>query len=155
MKEKKISSFSRLMEFAKNYKSFTYISLVLSAVSSVLALLPFYYIWKIIKEVLDVMPNFQNATGIVKNGAFAVAFALLSMLIYIAALLCSHTSAFRVQANMRKQMMHKIVTLSLGEIEKSEAVASQTVNDCSSATETYLAHQLPDMVGSIVTPIGL
>lgn len=67
MKEKKISSFSRLMEFAKNYKSFTYISLVLSAVSSVLALLPFYYIWKIIKEVLDVMPNFQNATELLKT----------------------------------------------------------------------------------------
>ena len=114
MKEKKESSFSRLMGFAENYKSFTYISLVLSAVSSVLALLPFYYIWKIIKEVLDIMPNFQNTTGIVENGVLAVAFALLSMLIYIAALLCSHTSAFRVQANMRKQMMHKIVTLSLG-----------------------------------------
>lgn len=156
MKEKKISSFSRLMEFAENYKSFTYISLMLSAVSSVLALLPFYYIWKIIKEVLDVMPNFQNATGIVKNGAFAVIFALLSMLIYIAALLCSHTSAFRVQANMRKQMMHKIVTLPLGEIEKiGSGKLRKTVNDCSSATETYLAHQLPDMVGSIVTPIGL
>ena len=78
------------------------------------------------------------------------------MLIYIAALLCSHTSAFRVQANMRKQMMHKIVTLSLGEIEKiGSGKLRKTVNDCSSATETYLAHQLPDMVGSIVTPIGL
>ena len=156
MKEKKESSFSRLMGFAENYKSFTYISLVLSAVSSVLALFPFYYIWKIIKEVLDVMPNFQNATGIVKNGVFAVIFALLSMLIYIAALLCSHTSAFRVQANMRKQMMHKIVTLPLGEIEKiGSGKLRKTVNDCSAATETYLAHQLPDMVGSIVTPIGL
>lgn len=156
MKEKKESSFSRLMGFAKDYKSFTYISLMLSTVSSVLALLPFYYIWKIIKEVLDVMPNFQNETGIVKNGAFAVIFALLSMLIYIAALLCSHTSAFRVQANMRKQMMHKIVTLPLGEIEKiGSGKLRKTVNDCSSATETYLAHQLPDMVGSIVTPIGL
>ena len=156
MKEKKKSSFSRLMEFAKNYKSFTYISLVLSAVSSVLALFPFYYIWKIIKEVLDVMPNFENATDIVKNGVFAVIFALLSMLIYIVALLCSHTSAFRVQANMRKQMMHKIVTLPLGEIEKiGSGKLRKTVNDCSAATETYLAHQLPDMVGSIVTPIGL
>ena len=102
------------------------------------------------------MPNFQNTTGIVENGVLAVAFALLSMLIYIAALLCSHTSAFRVQANMRKQMMHKIVTLSLGEIEKiGSGKLRKTVNDCSSATETYLAHQLPDMVGSMVTPIGL
>lgn len=156
IERKKESSFSRLMGFAENYKSFTYISLVLSAVSSVLALFPFYYIWKIIKEVLDVMPNFENATDIVKNGVFAVIFALLSMLIYIVALLCSHTSAFRVQANMRKQMMHKIVTLPLGEIEKiGSGKLRKTVNDCSAATETYLAHQLPDMVGSIVTPIGL
>ena len=91
MKEKKESNFSRLMDYAENYRYFTYISLVLSAVSSVLALLPFYYIWKIIKEVLDVMPNFENATGIVKNGVTAVVFAALSMLIYIVALMCSHT----------------------------------------------------------------
>lgn len=156
MKEKKESNFSRLMDYAENYKYFTYISLVLSAVSSALALLPFYYIWKIIKEVLDVMPNFENATGIVKNGVTAVVFAALSMLIYIVALMCSHTSAFRVQANMRKQMMHKIIQLPLGEIEKfGSGKLRKIVNDCSGATETYLAHQLPDMVGSVVTPIGL
>lgn len=156
MKEKKESNFSRLMDYAENYKYFTYISLVLSAVSSALALLPFYYIWKIIKEVLEVMPNFENAAGIVKNGVIAVVFAVLSMIIYIASLMCSHTSAFRVQANMRKQMMHKIVQLPLGEIEKfGSGKLRKIVNDCSAATETYLAHQLPDMVGSIITPIGL
>lgn len=156
MKEKKESNFSRLMDYAENYKYFTYISLVLSAVSSALALLPFYYIWKIIKEVLEVMPNFENAAGIVKNGVIAVVFAVLSMIIYIASLMCSHTSAFRVQANMRKQMMHKIVQLPLGEIEKfGSGKLRKIVNDCSGATETYLAHQLPDMVGSVVTPIGL
>ena len=156
MKEKKESNFSRLMDYAENYRYFTYISLALSAVSSALALLPFYYIWKIIREVLDVMPNFENATGIVKNGVTAVVFAALSMLIYIVALMCSHTSAFRVQANMRKQMMHKIIQLPLGEIEKfGSGKLRKIVNDCSAATETYLAHQLPDMVGSVVTPIGL
>lgn len=156
MKEKKESNFSRLIDYAENYRYFTYISLVLSAVSSALALLPFYYIWKIIKEVLEVMPNFENAAGIVKNGVIAVVFAVLSMIIYIASLMCSHTSAFRVQANMRKQMMHKIVQLPLGEIEKfGSGKLRKIVNDCSAATETYLAHQLPDMVGSIITPIGL
>ncbi|WP_290913213.1 ABC transporter ATP-binding protein [Eubacterium sp.] len=156
MKEKKESNFSRLIDYAENYRYFTYISLLLSAVSSALALLPFYYIWKIIKEVLEVMPNFENAAGIVKNGVIAVVFAVLSMIIYIASLMCSHTSAFRVQANMRKQMMHKIVQLPLGEIEKfGSGKLRKIVNDCSAATETYLAHQLPDMVGSIITPIGL
>lgn len=156
MKEKNESNFLRLMGFAENYKCLTYISLLLSGVSSALALLPFYYIWKIIKEVLEVMPNFENAADIVKNGIFAVVFAALSMMIYIASLMCSHTSAFRVQANMRKQMMHKIVQLPLGEIEKfGSGKLRKIVNDCSAATETYLAHQLPDMVGSIITPIGL
>lgn len=156
MKEKNESNFLRLMGFAENYKCLTYISLLLSGVSSALALLPFYYIWKIIKEVLEVMPNFENAADIVKNGIFAVVFAALSMMIYIASLMCSHTSAFRVQANMRKQMMHKIVQLPLGEIEKfGSGKLRKIVNDCSAATETYLAHQLPDMVGSVVTPVGL
>lgn len=156
MKEKNESNFFRLMGFAEKYKCLTYISLLLSGVSSALALLPFYYIWKIIKEVLEVMPNFENAVGIVKNGVIAVVFAVLSMIIYIASLMCSHTSAFRVQANMRKQMMHKIVQLPLGEIEKfGSGKLRKIVNDCSAATETYLAHQLPDMVGSIITPIGL
>ena len=77
MKEKKESNFSRLMDYAENHRYFTYISLVLSAVSSALALLPFYYIWKIIKEVLEVMPNFQNETGIVKNGVMAVVVSIL------------------------------------------------------------------------------
>lgn len=156
LKEKNESNFLRLMGFAENYKCLTYISLLLSGVSSALALLPFYYIWKIIKEVLEVMPNFENAAGIIKNGVIAVVFAVLSMIIYIASLMCSHTSAFRVQANMRKQMMHKIVQLPLGEIEKfGSGKLRKIVNDCSGATETYLAHQLPDMVGSVVTPIGL
>lgn len=156
MKEKNESNFLRLMGFAEKYKCLTYISLLLSGVSSALALLPFYYIWKIIKEVLEVMPNFENAADIVKNGVIAVVFAVLSMIIYIASLMCSHTSAFRVQANMRKQMMHKIVQLPLGEIEKfGSGKLRKIVNDCSAATETYLAHQLPDMVGSIITPIGL
>ena len=156
MNKKKQTDLSRLMMYAQKYKYFTYASLILSAISSVLALLPFYYLWKIIKEVLDVMPNFSSATGIVKNGAMAVVFSVLSMFIYICALMCSHTSAFRVQANLKKEMMHHIVTLPLGEVEKfGSGKLRKTVNDCSAATETYLAHQLPDMIGSYVTPVGL
>ena len=156
MKEKKQSDFSRLMGYAGGYKYFTYASLVLSGISSALALVPFYYLWKIIKEVLDVMPNFENATGIVKNGVMAVVFSVASMLIYVIALMCSHISAFRVQANLRKEMMHHIVTLPLGQAEKfGSGKLRKTVNDCSASTETYLAHQMPDMIGSYVTPVGL
>lgn len=155
-KEKEPSSLSRLTAYAGGYKYLTYASQLLSAISALFALVPFYYLWKIIKEVLEVMPDFENAQNIVKNGRLAVLFAVLSLVIYICSLLCSHLSAFRIQSNLKKELMQKIVSLPVGSIE---AVGSgklrKTVEESTAATETYLAHQLPDMAGSIVTPIGL
>lgn len=81
---------------AGKHNVFTYVSWVLSSVSALVALLPFIYIWRIIKEVLDVSPNFSAATELVHNGIMAVVFALLLFLIYICGLLCSHLAAFRV-----------------------------------------------------------
>ena len=108
MKEKKQdkspSAFGRLMEYAGRFKSLTYLSLILSALSSVLALLPFVCIWRIIREVLEVQPDFSRATGIVRNGWMAVAFAVLAWLVYVGALVCSHGSAFRTAANMKKEL---------------------------------------------------
>lgn len=153
---KKKSSLAVLMEYAGGYKILTYLSWILSAISAVFALVPYYFIWKIIKEVLESMPDFSNMSGVVKNGWSAVIFAVLSMAIYICALLCSHFSAFRVQANLRKKMTHHIVTLPLGAIESfGSGKVRKIITECSEATETYLAHQLPDMAGAVVTPIGL
>ena len=144
------------MEYAGNYKYFTYSSWILSAISAAFALVLFYYLWKIIKEVLDVMPHFENATNIIHNEFMAVFFAIFSMVIYIIALMCSHTAAFRVQANLRKAMMHYIAKLPLGAVESvGSGKLRKIVNESSASTETYLAHQLPDMVGSYITPIGL
>lgn len=155
-KEKTKSSLSLLMEYAGGYKVFTYLSWILSGISAAFALVSFYFIWKIIKEVLLVIPNFKEATGVTRNGWMAVIFAVLSMLIYVGALMCSHTAAFRVQANLRKTMLHHIVKLPLGVIESmGSGKVRKTVDECSASTETYLAHQLPDMVGAYVTPLGL
>ncbi len=153
---KKQSNFSRLMNYAGPYKGLVCLSWILSAISAVLALLPFYYLWKIIQEVLDVMPDFAQATGLTHNGWMALITAVASMLVYIAGLMCSHIAAFRVQANLRKGMMSHIMTLPLGVMERlGSGKVRKTVNECSASTETYLAHQLPDMVGAYVTPVGL
>lgn len=152
----KKSNLSILMDYAGKYKILMYISYILSGCSAALALFPFYYIWKIIKEVIEVMPNYQNAVHIVHNGWMACIFSLLSMLLYFAALMCSHFVAFRVQVNLRKKMMHHIVTLPMGVLEQmGSGKVRKIVNDCSQATETYLAHQLPDMVQGYITPVGL
>lgn len=156
MKEKKRNSFSVLMHYAGSNKYFSYAAIVLAVISAWIALIPFYDIWRIIKEVLEVRPNFSEATNISRYGWQAVGFALLGMVFYIAALMCSHKAAFRVQANMRIDMMKHIMKLPLGYVEaEGTGKIRKIVTDSSSATETFLAHNLPDKAVSVATPIGL
>lgn len=153
---KKQSNLSKLFEYAGRYKYLTIASWILSAVSALVALVPFVYIWEIIREVLEVAPDFSRAVDLVHFGWMAVLFSVLSMLIYIGGLLCSHLAAFRVQTNIRSQTMHHIVTLPMGFMDSvGSGKLRKIVNESSAATETYLAHQLPDMAGAIATPVGL
>ena len=111
---KKRSDFSRLMGYAGNYRYFTYASWVLSAVSALVALVPFVYIWKILRDVLNAAPDYAQAVNIPHYGWMAVLFAVLSYLIYIAALMCSHLSAFRVATNLRLAVSEHLAVLPLG-----------------------------------------
>ena len=155
-KEKKESAFSRLMKYAQGYKGYTYTSLVLSAVSAILALFPFIYLWKIIKEVIAVMPDFSQATGIVHNGWMAVLMALISMLLYFVALLCSHRAAFRIATNMKLESLAHVRKLPIGPIESiGSGKMRKVILESAAATETYLAHQLPDTVYAMITPVVL
>ena len=144
------------MDYAGNHRYFTYSSWILSAVSAIIALVPFWYIWKIIREVLAVAPDFSRAQDLTRNGWMAVLFSVLSVLVYIAGLMCSHIAAFRVASNIRKAAMQHIVKLPLGFAESfGSGKLRKIVNESSAATETYLAHRLPDKAGAIATPIGL
>lgn len=144
------------MGYAGKHKYFTYASWVLAALSAFVALLPFIYIWKIVKEVLDVAPNFSEAVGLVKNGVMAMVFAVAAFLIYICALLCSHLAAFRVATNMRIATTEHIAKLPLGYVDSfGSGKLRKIINDSTGATENYLAHQLPDKYAAIATPIGL
>ena len=153
---KKQSDLSRLMGYAGRHKYFTYASWVLSAASALLALVPFWYIWKIIKEVLDVAPDFSGATGLVHNGVMAVVFAVASFLVYICALMCSHLAAFRVATNLRLTVTEHIAKLPLGFVDSfGSGKLRKIISDSTGLTETYLAHQLPDKYGALATPLGL
>ena len=156
MKDEKQSVMSRLMDMAGNHKYFSYASCVLAAISAWIALIPFYDVWRMIKEILEVRPDFSKATHITSYGWQAVGFALLAMAFYIAALMCSHKAAFRVQANMRMKMMEHIMRLPLGYVEaEGTGKIRKVVTESSAATETFLAHNLPDKVISKATPVGL
>lgn len=153
---KKESSLSKLFAYAGKFRYLTIASWILSVISAWLALVPFYYIWRIMKEVLSVASNFGKAAHLKEYGWAAVGFAILSMLVYVCALMCSHLAAFRVQANIRTSLMRHILTLPMGFLDKDgTGKIRKIVNESSAATETYLAHQLPDQAGAIATPAGL
>ena len=153
---KKESSLSKLLAYAGKFRYLTIASWILSVISAWLALVPFYYIWRIMKEVLSVAPDFGKAAHLKEYGWAAVGFAILSMLVYVFALMCSHLAAFRVQANIRTSLMRHILTLPMGFLDKDgTGKIRKIVNESSAATETYLAHQLPDQAGAIATPAGL
>ena len=153
---KKQSDLSRLMGYAGNYRYFTYASWVLSAVSALVALVPFVYIWKILRDVLNAAPDYAQAVNIPHYGWMAVLFAVLSYLIYIAALMCSHLSAFRVATNLRLAVSEHLAVLPLGFAETfGSGKLRKIIHESTGAAETYLAHQLPDQYNAIATPVGL
>lgn len=146
----------RLFEYAENYKYLTIASWILATVSAFIALVPFYYIWRLIKEVIRVSPDFDKAQNLSAYGWLAVGSAVLAMLIYMGGLICSHLAAFHVQATMRSRLMRHIMSLPLGFMdEDGSGKVRKIVNESSAATETYLAHQLPDKCVATATPIGL
>ena len=153
---KKQSDLSRLMGYAGNCRYFTYASWVLSAVSALVALVPFVYIWKILRDVLNAAPNYAQAVNIPHYGWMAVLFAVLAYLIYIAALMCSHLSAFRVATNLRLEVSEHLATLPLGFTETfGSGKLRKIIHESTGAAETFLAHQLPDKYNAMATPIGL
>lgn len=153
-KQKKPSPFSVLMGYAGDHKALTYLSLLLSALTGGLAVMPFVYIWRIIKEVIEAAPDFSQAVSITHNGTMAVIFSLICMLVYFGALMCSHLSVFRVAGNIKKTLLRHIADLPIGFADEiGSGKVRRIVTETASSTETFLAHNLPDMAQAIVTPI--
>ena len=153
---KKQSDFSRLMGYAGGHRFFTYASWVLAAVSALLALVPLLYIWRILRDVLAVAPEYSRAVNIPHYGWMAVLFAVLSYAVYVCALLCSHLSAFRVATNLRLAVTEHLSRLPLGFTESfGSGKLRKIIEESTGAAEAYLAHQLPDQYSAMATPVGL
>lgn len=153
---KKQSNLSRLLDYAGTYRILTYLSWVLAAVGALLALVPFGYIWRILREVIEVAPQYENAVHVTQYGWMAVAFAVVAVLTYIAGLMCSHLAAFRIATNLRLAMVKHIATLPLGAIEQfGSGKLRRTISETAGSAETYLAHQLPDQAKAMATIAGL
>ena len=139
-------------QYAGGHKSLITLGRIIAGVSAVLALIPYYDLWRIIRIAVN-----GDDPGKISHYAWqAVILTVASLLIYIVALFCTHIAAFRVQANMRNTLMRRIITLPLGVFdEDGTGKIRRIVNDSTAATETFIAHNLPDKTVAAVTPIGL
>ena len=139
-------------KYAGGHRHLITLGRFIAAISAVLVLIPYYDLWKII----SIAVNGEDTAQISHYAWQAVILTVSSLLIYIVALLCTHIAAFRVQANMRSSLMRRIITLPLGIFdEDGTGKIRRIVNDSTAATETYIAHNLPDKTVAAITPIGL
>ena len=156
MKENKKYILFRLFEYAGAYKWLTLIGVCLTAVSSVTALLPVYYIWKVAKEVILTYPDLKTNPVIIDYAWLAVFWACATMIIYLFGLLLAHLAAFRVARNLRVKTLKHVMTLPLGFFTNTgSGKLRQIIDECAASTETLLAHNIPDLSAAVVSPIAI
>ena len=155
-KERKKGNTAAILEFAGSRKWLTYTGMALSAASQLLGFGPYVCIWLVARDLIAVAPNWAAASNVAMYGWWAVGFALASIVLYFAGLMCTHMAAFRTASNMRKQTTEHLMRLPLGYFDThASGELRRVVDGCASSTETLLAHMLPDVAGSVAMVLGM
>ena len=152
------SGISRLFEFTGSHKPLVVIACVLSAISAVVQLSPFVCIYFAVREILTAAPDMRRAdlSKLAMYGWLAVGLSAAAFLLYFGALMCSHIAAFHTARNMKSQMLHHLVRLPLGyHTANSSGKLRKIIDENAGQTETFIAHQIPDLAGSYVTPAAV
>ena len=151
---KKESVLARLQKYMDGRRALLPLSLAASALSAATGMVPFIFIWLIVRELLTHSGQIAGAE-VINYAWWAAGVAVLSVVLYFIALMSSHLAAFRVESNIRRTAMAKIVDMPLGFFDKNTSGRiRKIIDDDSSTTHTFLAHQLPDLAGSIILPIA-
>lgn len=148
-----MSTLSKLQTYMAGRKPLLPLALFLSAISALAGMVPFILIWLIVRELF-------RGTGyspdlVAFYAWWAAAAAIGSIILYFASLTCSHLAAFRVESNMRRYSMRKIVKMPLGFFESNTTGRiRKIIDENTSITHTFLAHQMPDLAGSVLIPLS-
>ena len=155
MKQKKQSSLARILGYAGGHRNLTLLGCVLSALSAVLGLIPYVCVWLAARDVLETWPALTGVSGSARWGWTAVWTAVISIALYFAALMSTHIAAFRTARNIRRSAMAHVLKLPLGFFTGSQSGRlRKLIDDNAGLTEDLLAHKLPDLAGTIVTPVA-
>ena len=156
MKNQKKNDLAVLLDFAGSYKGLTFLGLGLSGIAMILGMLPYICIWLVARDLISVAPNWTQAAGVSRYGWMAFAFAVSGILVYFFALMCTHLAAFRTASNIRKAGMAHLMKTPLGFFDSNASgLLRNRLDGAASETETLLAHNLADIVGSIAMLIGM
>ena len=155
-KKKEGGGIGELLAYAGDRKLLTYLGMGLSAVSQLLSFGPYVCIWFVARDLIAVAPNWSEAANIAAYGWWAVGFALASIVVYFAGLMCTHLAAFRCASNIRKTTSEHLLKLPLGYFDAhATGELRRIVDGCAASTETLLAHMLPDISGAVAMVAGL
>ena len=156
MKKKKQSDVAVLLEYAGSYKGLTFLGLGLSALAMILGMAPYICIWLVARDLIAAAPDWASASGIARYGWMAFGFAVAGIAVYFAALMCTHLAAFRTASNIRKQGMAHLMKTPLGFFDaNASGLIRNRLDGAASETETLLAHNLADIVGSTAMVISM
>jgi len=156
MKNKKPNDLQVLLGYAGRHKGLTFLGLGLSAVAMILGMLPYICIWLVTRNLIAVAPNWTEAAGVARYGWMAFAFALAGILVYFCALMCTHLAAFRTASNIRKQGMAHLMKAPLGFFDSNASgLLRNRLDGAAAETETLLAHNLADIVGTAAMFIAM
>lgn len=156
MKKEKKSDLAALLGYAGSHKGLTFLGLALSAVSMLLSMAPYIFIWLAARDLIAVAPEWSQAQHVAQYGWLAFAFAVGGILIYFAGLMCTHLAAFRTASNIRKQGVAHVMKAPLGFFDSNASGLIRGRLDAAAAdTETLLAHNLADIVGTVVLFVAM
>ena len=156
MKQKKKSDVSVLLDYAGSHRGLTFLGMFLSAVSMLLSMAPYICIWLVARDLIEAAPNWTEAQSITRYGWLAFASAVGGIVLYFIGLMCTHLAAFRTAANIRKQGVAHVMNAPLGWFDANASGLIRGRLDAAAAdTETLLAHNLADIVGTITLFIAM
>ena len=156
MKQKRKSDVAVLLDYAGSHKGLTFLGLALSAVSMLLSMAPYICIWLAARDLIAVAPDWTAAQSVAQYGWLAFAFAVAGIILYFAGLMCTHLAAFRTASNIRKQGVAHVMKAPLGFFDANASGLIRGRLDAAAAdTETLLAHNLADIVGTITLFVAM
>lgn len=154
--KKRKSGIARLLELAGGRRALVIVSCVLAVASTILSFIPFIAIYFVLRELIPHLGNLAALDGalMIRYGWIAAGGAVAAVAVNFGALMCSHVAAFNVLYDLKLSFTNHIARLPLGfHTENSSGKLRKIADDNIEKLEGFIAHQLPDLAGSLAAPL--